>query len=342
MLPGWQAVNRAVHGSAAYGCGDATEPPQGRLPMSAAPPSSPQHDDERLRGIRLRIASISCFATMAALAKLAGNGGASTLEILFFRNAFALPVIIGVLLAGPGLRSVHTSRPGAHLGRSLIGLTSMLLTFQALSMLPLADATSIGFSTPLFATILSAMLLAEPVHRHRWTAIAIGMVGVLIIMRPGGQHASLAGMGVALAGAVASAIATVTIRSLGASERPTTTVFWFTVAGTLAMSLAMPFAAQAHDPLTWCALVGIGLAGGAAQVLMTTSLRYAPVSVVAPFDYLSLPWSILYGFVLFSAAPSATTLVGAALIVASGLYTIHRERQLRREAIAAAATSIQA
>jgi drug/metabolite transporter (DMT)-like permease len=308
--------------------------------MTISPPL-PARDDQRMRGIRLRIASISCFATMSALAKLANEGGASTLEILFFRNGLALPVILAVLLAGPGLRSVATTRSRAHLGRSVIGLGSMLLTFQGLSMLPLADATSIGFSAPLFATILGALLLAEPVHRHRWTAITIGMIGVLIIMRPGGQHASLLGMAIALGGAFTAAIATVTIRSLGTTEPATTTVFWFTLGGTLATSLALPFALQPHDALTWCALVGTGLAGGCAQVLMTTSLRHAPVSVVAPFDYLSLPWSILYGFVLFGAAPSLATLAGAALIVASGLYTIHRERQLRRNAIADAATPIE-
>lgn len=308
----------------------------------ASPLPSPPRDDQRMRGIRLRIASISCFATMSAMAKLANDGGASTLEVLFFRNGLALPVIVAVLLAGPGLRSVATQRPGAHFGRSVIGLGSMLLTFQGLSMLPLADATSIGFSAPLFATILSAVLLAEPVHRHRWTAIAIGMIGVLIIMRPGGQHASLLGMAIALGGAFTSAIATVTIRSLGTTEPATTTVFWFTLGGTIATSFVLPFVVQAHDPLTWCALVGTGIAGGCAQVLMTTSLRHAPVSVVAPFDYLSLPWSILYGFLLFSAAPSATTLAGAGLIIASGLYTIHRERRLRRDAIAAAAIPVEA
>jgi drug/metabolite transporter (DMT)-like permease len=311
---------------------------QSRPPAMAEPAPPAATDDQRMRGIRLRIASISCFATMAALAKLANTGGASTLEILFFRNALALPVVIAVLLAGPGLRSVATQRPRAHVGRSIIGLGSMLLTFQGLSMLPLADATSIGFSAPLFATILSAILLAEPVHRHRWTAIAIGMAGVLIIMRPGGAHASLLGMAIALGGAFTNAMATVTIRSLGTTEPATTTVFWFTLGGTIVTSLAMPFVAAGHDPLTWCALIGTGIAGGCAQVLMTTSLRHAPVSVVAPFDYLSLPWSILYGFMLFSAAPSATTLAGAGLIVASGLYTIHRERTLRRDAIAAATT----
>jgi len=302
-----------------------------------SPADSPPRAD-RIRGIRLRVVSISCFALMAAMAKLANSRGAGTLEILFYRNGMALPVIIGVLLAGPGLRSVRTSRPWAHLSRAGIGIGSMLMTFQGLAMLPLADANAIGFSAPLFATLLSALILSEPVHRHRWTAIAIGMVGVLIVMRPGGHHAPLAGLLMALGGAFSSAFATITIRQIGATEPATTTVFWFTLAGTIATALAMPFAARGHDPLTWGALMMTGLAGGAAQVAMTSSLRHAPVSVVAPFDYLSLPWSIFYGWLLFSAAPSGTTLAGGLLIVASGLYTVHRERKLHLAANAAGAT----
>jgi drug/metabolite transporter (DMT)-like permease len=301
-------------------------------------PDSPVPADQRVRGIRLRVVSISCFALMAAMAKLANSHGASTLEIMFYRNGMALPVVIAVLLAGPGLRSVRTSRPWAHLSRCGIGIVSMLMTFQGLAMLPLADANAISFSAPLFATLLSALILAEPVNRHRWAAIAIGLVGVLIVMRPGGHHAPLAGLLMALGGAFSSALVTITIRQIGATEPATTTVFWFTLAGTIATALAMPFAAQAHDGLTWAALMMTGLAGGAAQVAMTSSLRHAPVSVVAPFDYLSLPWSIFYGWLLFSTAPSLTTLAGASLIVASGLYTVHRERKLHLAGNAAKAT----
>ena len=303
-----------------------------------APAPSIARDDQRIRGIRLRIASISCFALMSAIAKLAHDHGASTLEILFYRNGLALPVVLGVLIAGPGLGSVRTSRPRAHLGRAVIGFVSMTLTFQGLAMLPLADATAIGFSAPLFATLLSAIILAEPVRRHRWAAIAIGLIGVVIVMRPGGHHAPLGGLLTALAGAFSSGLVTITIRQIGATEPATTTVFWFTLAGTIATATAMPFAAGGHDPLTWAALAATGLIGGAAQVAMTASLRHAPVSVVAPFDYLGLPWSIFYGWLLFATAPSAATLGGASLIVASGLYTVHRERKLHLAANAAGAT----
>jgi drug/metabolite transporter (DMT)-like permease len=303
------------------------------------PPETPEPpQDRRIRGIRLRVVSISCFALMAAVAKFASTGGAGTLEILFYRNAMALPVVLAVLIAGPGLGSVRTARPGAHLSRSAIGIVSMLMTFQGLAMLPLADANAISFSAPLFATILSALILGEAVHRHRWIAIAIGFAGVLIVMRPGGHHAPLAGMLIALGGAFSASLVTITIRQIGATEPATTTVFWFTLACTIATAPAMPFVAQAHDPLTWAALILTGLAGGVAQVTMTASLRHAPVSVVAPFDYLSLPWSIFYGWLFFTAAPSPTTLAGASLIVASGLYTVHRERRLHLAAIAAQAT----
>lgn len=291
-----------------------------------------------MRGIVLRVAAISCSALLVASAKFASARGVGTLEILFYRNALALPVVIAAVLLGPGLGSVRTSRPGAHFSRSMLGIFNMWTTFQALAMLPLADATTIAFTAPLFATMLSAAVLGEPVHRHRWTAIAVGVLGVAIVMRPGGHHVAIAGLGVALAAALGSGIVTVTLRQIGATEQATTTVFWFTLAGTIASALPMPFVATAHDPLTWAALILAGLAGGAAQMLTTASLRHAPVSALAPFDYLNLPWSILYGWLLFAAAPAATTLAGAALIAASGLYTVYRERRLHRAAIAARAT----
>ena len=306
------------------------------IPMTQADPPLPP--ERRLRGILLRTAAISCSAILIACTKLASGRGVGTLEILFYRNALALPVVFAVVLLGPGLRSVRTARPGAHLSRSLLGIFNMLATFQAIAMLPLADATTIGFTAPLFATMLSAVLLGEPVHRHRWTAIAIGLAGVVVVMRPGSHHVATAGLGVALAAALGSGTATVTLRQIGATEPATTTVFWFTLGGTLASGLAMPFVAAWHDPLILAALVLGGLAGGAAQMLMTASLRHAPVSVLAPFDYLALPWSILYGWLLFAAAPSATTLAGGALIAASGLYTVHRERRLHLAATAARAT----
>ena len=302
------------------------------------PADSPLPPERRMRGILLRVAAISCSAALIACAKFASGRGVGTLEILFYRNALAMPVVLGAVLLGPGLRSLRTKRPGAHFSRSMLGIFNMWTTFQALALLPLADATTIAFTAPLFATMLSSVVLREPVHRHRWAAIAVGIVGVVIVMRPGAHHVAIAGLSVALVAALGSGIVTVTLRQIGATEPATTTVFWFTLAGTIASALAMPFVAQGHDPLTWGALILGGIAGGSAQMLMTASLRHAPVSVLAPFDYLNLPWSILYGWLLFSSVPAATTLAGAALIAASGLYTVHRERRLHLAATAAEAT----
>lgn len=300
--------------------------------------ASASRPDRKLHGILLRIGAISCFSLMAALVKLASDRGVMPLEILFYRNALALPVVLGVVLFGPGIASVATTRPMAHLSRSVIGMVSMFLTFQALAMLPLAEATTIGFTAPLFATLLSAVLLGERVHRHRGAAIAVGFAGVLIVMQPGGHHVPAAGAAVALLAAFAVGIVTITVRQIGMTEPATTTVFWFTVGGTVATSLLLPFVAQAHDGATWGILLGMGLLGGAAQILMTASLRNAPIALLAPFDYLQLAWSILLGWLLWSTAPGRATFVGAALIVASGLYTVYRERRLHVTANAAAAT----
>lgn len=286
--------------------------------------SAPSHP---ARGILLRILAVACFACMAAATKLADARGVSLLEILFYRNAFSLPLLLGWAMLGPGLAAIRTKRPMAHVTRSAIGLCSMLLNFQALLMLPLADATVIGFSSPFFATALSALVLREQVGRHRWIAVAVGFVGVMIVMQPGGNHIPLAGAAVAVAAAFGTATVVVTLRQIGATETATATVFWFTVAGIIVMGLGMPWFAQMHDAVTWGLLLLVGLFGGAAQLFNTSSLRLAPVSTLAPFDYSQLVWAVLLGWLLWDSRPSGQTWAGAALIVASGLYILHRQRK---------------
>lgn len=290
-----------------------------------------------MRGILLRIGSGACFSLMAALVKLASERGVSSPEILFYRTALSLPLVIGIIVLGPGLRSVRTKRPMAHFGRSALGLASMFLTFQALAMLPLAEATTINFTAPLFGTLLAALVLGERVHRHRGTAIAVGFVGVLVVLQPGGHHVPAIGGGIALLGALSMGIVAITVRQIGTTEPATTTVFWFTIGCTAATALLLPFAARGHDPLTWAVLVAMGLSGGAAQMLMTTSLREAPIAALAPFDYLQLAWSVLLGWLIWSTAPGAATFTGGSLIVASGLYTVFRERRLQLRPTAAPA-----
>lgn len=298
------------------------------------PPARPA--EHRLAGIALRLAAATAFAVMAAILKLAAERGVSLVELVFARNLFALPVVAAWITAGPGWATVRTRRPAAHVTRAGLGLVSMSCTFIALSLLPLADATTIGFSAPLFATFLSALVLREPVGRHRWMCVAVGFVGVGIAMRPGGSAVPLAGLATALMAALMSGGVTITLRQIGETEAVAATVLWFTVACLVVSGLAVPFFWQARDPTTWGLLIAMGLAGGLGQIGNTGSLRLAPVAVVVPFDYFQLLWAVLLGWALWNTMPSAATIAGGGLIVASGLYMLWREQRRRRDTVSAA------
>jgi drug/metabolite transporter (DMT)-like permease len=298
-------------------------------------PPAPSSDATHRRAIALRLAAGLTFAIMAAGVKLASDHGANVVEIIFYRNLFSLPLIVGWLALGPGVAGIRVTRPRAHVVRAAIGLTGMLFNFQALRMLPLAEATVISFSVPFFATALAAIFLAEPVGRHRWAAIAVGLVGVAIVAQPGSSHIEPLAALVGIVAAFGVATVTVTLRQLGATETATATVFWFAIASTLVTGLFMPWFFQAHDALTWGLLLWVGIAGGAAQLVNTASLRLAPVPVLAPFDYTQLLWAVTLGWLIWDTRPTAATWAGAAVIVASGLYIVHRERRLRRAVSAA-------
>lgn len=288
--------------------------------------------EHRGRGIALRIGAVTVFAAMMAAMKYATQHGVDPVEILFYRNLFSLPTIIGWIVWTGGFAVVRTKRPGAHATRSFLGLGVMFLTFTALSLLPLAEATVISFSAPLFATMLSALFLRETVGWHRWTAIAVGLAGVMIAVQPGGSGLSVAGVAIGLAAALGAAIVVITLRQIGQTESAASTVFWFNIVCVVATALPMPFMFTLHEPSVWIALLLGGLVGGLAQIMMTSAVRYAPVSVLAPFDYLQLVWAIFWGYLLFEALPSAPAIAGAALIASAGCYVVWRERRLKRPA----------
>lgn len=299
-------------------------------------PRSGRPTEHRARGIGLRIGAVSTFAAMMAALKYATTHGAGPVEVLFYRNLFALPTILAWVMMDGGFAAVRTARPGAHITRSALGLCVMFCTFAALSMLPLAEATVISFTAPLFATIFSALVLGEKVLWHRWTAIAVGFLGVLIAIRPGGLTLPPLGVGIGLTAALGTAVVVITLRQIGKTESATATVFWFNLACVLVTALPMPFVYHEHAPDIWLALVLGGLMGGAAQIMMTAAVRYAPVSVLAPFDYLQLAWAILWAFVLFGTLPTVEAVLGGALIAAAGCYVFWRERRARPAVIATA------
>lgn len=285
-------------------------------------------------GMALRAAAALSFSLMYALMKWAATlEPVSAGEMVFYRSLFGLPVVLfWVLSAKGGLASLSTRRPMVHVWRCALGVTGILLIFQGLKLLPLADATTIGFTAPIFATLLSILFLKEKVGRHRWTAVVLGFLGVLVMVRPGAEGAPpLAGLLFALGGAFVAAAVTVTLRQLGKTESATAIVFWFFVACATVGGVLTLIDGHRHSWAVLAVLAAGGLAGGLAQLLMTTSLQHAPVSALAPLDYLQMVGAVVLGWLLLSDAPTAATLAGAALIAGSGLYTAWRERVLHRE-----------
>jgi drug/metabolite transporter (DMT)-like permease len=287
------------------------------------------HDhDHVVSGILCRIGSGLSFSTMGALLKLASMEGLNAPELVFYRSLFSLPVVLFWVLKRESFSSLKPNRPLAHVWRSCLGLLSMGLTFQALILLPLADATAINFTAPIFATILSFLILREDVGIHRWGAVLLGFIGVLIVARPGGSSLPLLGIGIALFGALGQAGVTTTLRHLQRSENVAAIVFWFAAAGIVVGAGLMPFFGHLHGAKAFALVIAGGLAGGVGQLLMTSSLR-APVSVVSPFDYLQIVAATIFGWTLFSDVPSLHTILGAALIAGSGIYTAWREHRRR-------------
>lgn len=285
----------------------------------------------RLLGIALRIGATTCFGFMAAMIKLGHDADIALPEMVFYRFAFGLPPLLAWIAISGNFGAWRTKRPGAHLLRGVLGLTNLVLGFSALAFLPLAEATTIGFVAPLFAVMLSALILGEAVGRYRWSAVALGFVGVLIVMQPSGEDLPAEGLALALLAALGVAGVTIAIRQIGRTESTPTTVLWFTTFSMLLSGMLLPFFGEGHDGKEWAILAALGLLGGLGQLLLTSSLRYAPVPVVVPFDYTQLLWAVLLGWLLWDTHPAATTWIGAAVIVASGLYTLFREHKLGRD-----------
>ncbi|RIA37569.1 drug/metabolite transporter (DMT)-like permease [Hephaestia caeni] len=281
-------------------------------------------------GLGLRLLSVGLLASMQALVKLAEARGASLPETMFFRQACAVPLVLAWIAAGPGLASIRTRRIGAHLTRTIVGLMGMVCTFGAVLLLPLAEAMTLQFTVPIFATILSALVLREPTGRHRWAAVVLGFAGVLIVAQPGSGAFPLSGALVGLLAALLVAVIAILLRQIGRTEPAATTVFWFSLLSLPPLGIVYLFNLQPHDPATWAILVTVGLVGGLGQLAITASVRFAPVATVVPMDYSSLIWGIAYGWLFFGTLPAEGIWIGAPVIIASGLYIVYREHVLQR------------
>lgn len=279
-------------------------------------------------GITFRVAAMACMACLSALVKFTGSRGIPVFEIIFFRNLFAF-VPLGLYIARTtGFSVLKTQRPFGHLTRATVGLTGMVCGFSAVQYLPLTEATALQFTSPLFMTALSAMLLSEKVGRHRWAAVFVGFIGVLIMARPIPGEMNVPGVTLGVLSALGAAGAMVAIRQIADTEKGPTIVFYFTLGGVVLGAAGSAFNWVTPDPLTLGLLIVAGLIGGVGQLFLTEALRQAPIGVIAPFDYTQLIWAAGLSLLIWGEWPHPLTLVGAVIVAGSGVYIMHRE--LRR------------
>ncbi|WP_333831650.1 DMT family transporter [Rubrimonas sp.] len=312
-------------------------PPGGTAPEAAPPDPSPDPGPSAAAGIALKLASVLLFTLMAACIK-AARDEAPTGQAVFFRSFFAIPpILIWAMVRGDLSRAFRVKDPFAHLNRGLVGVVAMACGFAALGLLPLPETIAINYAAPLLATALAAWLLGEQVRLFRWSAVVVGLFGVLVMLWPrltvlaSGAFSDAEALGAwfALLGALFVALATIHIRRLTQTETTLSIVFWFSVSCTVASLATIPFGWAWPTGPTLVLLIASGVLGGVAQILMTEGYRLAPASTLAPFEYSSMIYGLALGWLLFSEAPSVQVLIGAAIVIGAGLFIIWRERQLR-------------
>ncbi|WP_370229491.1 DMT family transporter [Cognatishimia sp.] len=288
------------------------------------------------RGILFKVVALFLFSIMASLIK-ASAAHVPAYQAVFFRSFFAMPVILIWLAQRHDLRTgLKTKNPLGHLWRGLIGTTAMAMGFSALGILPLPEVTAIGFAAPLFTVILAALLLGERFRLFRLAALAIGLVGVVIIIAPrltvfdlgGVEGVLLMGALLALGSAFLRALAMVHVRRLVKTEETAAIVFYFSLTATCASLATIPFGWVWPEPREFIFLISAGLVGGVAQICLTTGYRYAQASTLAPFDYVSMLFALVIGYFIFAEVPTAATLFGAAIVIFAGILIIYREHKL--------------
>ncbi|WP_017666253.1 DMT family transporter [Porphyrobacter sp. AAP82] len=289
-----------------------------------------------LLALLVRLLAAAALATMGMLVKLAGDRGAHLVELIFWRQLITT-ILLGAGLALAGRHALlGTQRLPAHTRRAASGLIGMIFTYGAVLLLPLAEATTLGFTAPVFAVLLAMVVLRERIGPYRWSAVAMGFAGVIVVMQPFGalhEGVTLAGIAVGLVAPFMVALISFQIQDLNTTENPWSIVFWFAALSTPVAAIALPFVRSAHDPLTWGLILGMGLVGAAAQMLLTTSLRFGSAAVILLMDYTALLWASFYGYTVFDRAPPASLWLGAPLIIGAGLLIAWRERQLARSRV---------
>lgn len=301
-----------------------------------APPET--QSGSPVTGILLKVASVSVFVSMSTLIK----SGAEALpagQIVFFRSAFAIvPILAYLALRGQLATAWRTTSPLSHFRRGLVGVLAMGCGFYGIMHLPLPDAIAIGYAMPLLAVVFAALFLGEKVRIFRWSAVVVGLGGVLIITWPRlslfgdgfGSTEALGAMAVLISAAL-GATAMILVRKLVLTEKTPTIVLYFSLTATVLSLVTVPFGWIVPDWPTLLMMALAGFCGGLGQILLTQSYRHADVSTVAPFEYTSIILGIVIGYFLFGDVPTWSMLAGTTIVVGAGLFVIMREHRLGLE-----------
>jgi drug/metabolite transporter (DMT)-like permease len=288
-----------------------------------------------LRAVLLKLTSALMFSVMSAFVRYVSDV-TPVGQVVFCRSFFAiLPVMLIYAWRGELAAAFRTSRPLGHLGRGAISVAGMFFSFAALARLPIVDVTTITFAAPLITVALSAWILKERVRIYRWSAVFLGFSGVLVMLLPqldigraAGAGPATLGVAMGLVGAVFAAGSSIQTRALTTSESTSSIVLYFSLICTIAGLATWPLGWLMPNGRELVALIVIGICGGLAHILLTESYRLAPASLIAPFDYTSMLWALVLGFLVFGEVPAVLVFVGAGIIAAAGLFVIWRERKL--------------
>ena len=290
---------------------------------------------KQIHGIGLKIGAIALFTVMFALVKALSDTIPAG-QAVFFRSAFAIPVLFTwLLMQGELSGAVSVKSKRAHVWRGFVGTAAMWLNFTAAGFLPLPEITAIGFTTPLLIVVFASIMLGERVGVYRISAVLVGLIGVLIIVEPrltlgemdATQDAMMLGVILAITAAACAALAQIQIRKMVQVERTSAIIFYFCITASV-FSLSTVGTWVWPSPPQFLILILIGILGGVGQIVLTTAYRYAPASVIAPFDYTAMIFALGIGYFAFAELPSAQMILGAGIVIAAGVFVILREAQL--------------
>ena len=291
-------------------------------------PAALGHREHVVRGMAAAAAAFFMFTVMNVFAKLL-SANHSVIEIAFYRNLIAsLPFLFMVFVLGRRQILVIRSKPSLVGLRAVLGAVSLMTTFAAFSLMPMAETTVLLFTASLFIPVLGVFFLGERVGPWRWAAVVIGFMGVVVMASPAGNIHML-GMAVALAAALMHATMQIILRYLGRYESPETVTFYFMVIGTLVTALPLPFVAVRPTLAEVPLLFGVGLSGAMAQWLLSIAFRNAPAAIVTVFNYSGIVWATAFGWLIWNDWPLPTVLAGAAIVIASNGLIIWRESRRR-------------